>query len=73
MAKQGLSEALAGLSADDISVDADGRVTIGDPETARKLRDAIGAAVVTADGTNASRCTSNASSCNPNVSRCNPA
>ncbi|MFI6819153.1 hypothetical protein ACIBG7_42640 [Nonomuraea sp. NPDC050328] len=73
MAKKSLSEALADLSADDISVDAEGRVTIGDPETARKLRDAIGPAAATADATNASACSSNGSGCRPNISRCNPA
>ncbi|MFI6819152.1 hypothetical protein ACIBG7_42635 [Nonomuraea sp. NPDC050328] len=70
MAKQSLSEILAGLSAEDISVDEEGRVTIGDPETARSLRDAVGSSQVTAAAPNQTSCSSNDSNCSPNLSQC---
>ncbi|MGV9324163.1 hypothetical protein [Streptosporangium sandarakinum] len=72
MAKQSFSEALAGLSVEEMSVDEEGRVTISDPETARRLRDAIGPAAAAAEPTNTSHCSPNTSNCSPNVARCNP-
>ncbi|GAA3445573.1 hypothetical protein [Planomonospora venezuelensis] len=71
--ERGLSEVLAGLSVEEMSVDEEGRVTIRDPEIARRLRDAVDGAAAAADATNASTCSSNGSGCRPNISRCNPA
>ncbi|GAA3445572.1 hypothetical protein [Planomonospora venezuelensis] len=68
--KRDLSEVLAGLSVEEMSVDEEGRVTIRDPEIARRLRDAVGAAPVTATAPNQTSCSSNDSNCSPNLSQC---
>ncbi|MFJ8583481.1 hypothetical protein ACIRD2_02310 [Streptomyces sp. NPDC093595] len=71
MTQTGLSETLAELTTEDISVDEEGRVSVANPEIARKISQAV---VAAAPGgpTNGSACQPNASSCKPNASSCRP-
>ncbi|WP_145871471.1 hypothetical protein [Streptomyces capillispiralis] len=67
MADTSLSAALAGLTADDISVDEEGRVSVENPEVARRISEVV---------TGTARATPTNSGCNsgcrPNGSRCRP-
>ncbi|MEU6866678.1 hypothetical protein ABZ924_26025 [Streptomyces sp. NPDC046876] len=67
MADKSLSEALAGLTAEDISVDEEGRVSVENPEVARRISEAV-SDTAKAGPTNRS-CNQG---CRPNGSRCRP-
>ncbi|WP_405575481.1 hypothetical protein OG317_36385 [Streptomyces sp. NBC_01167] len=71
MKKTGLSGALEKLTAEDISVDKEGRVSVANPEIVRKLSEAVVMAPTTTP-TNGSSCSPNASQCSPNSSSCHP-
>jgi hypothetical protein len=58
MSDESLSSALSGLSLQDLSVDADGRVRIANPDIARKISDLTGgsAARALSDSLNTGTC-----------------
>ncbi|WNF01154.1 hypothetical protein PS467_40335 [Streptomyces luomodiensis] len=74
MAGKSISEALAGLTAEDINVDEEGRVEINNPEISKTLAEAVSEAPGKGGQTpsNASACQPNGSKCSPNASQCNP-
>jgi hypothetical protein len=72
MSDQTLSEAVAGLAIEDVSVDEEGRVTINNPEIARKLEAAVRAPKPPVPPENGRNCSPNASACHPNFSSCIP-
>ncbi len=72
MTQTGLSETLGKLAAADINVDEEGRITVANPEIAKKLSEAVVMAGPSTPPTNGSGCSPNASACSPNASSCNP-
>lgn len=71
MTQTSVSKTLGKLAAADIDVDEEGRITVANPEIAKKLSEAVGMAGPTTP-TNGSSCSPNASQCSPNSSSCHP-
>jgi hypothetical protein len=70
MSERTLSEAVAGLAVEDVSVDEEGRVTINNPEIARKLEAVVRAPKPPVPPQNGTNCSPNASACHPNLAEC---